>query len=242
VASSSSFDVTTGVDYMEVHNAVTQATKEITQRFDFKGLKVSLELDQKANTITLAAPDEFKLKAMWDVLQTKLVRRQVPLKNLKPGEVAPAAGASVRQVIEIQTGLTADLAREVAKAIKDAKMKKVQAAIQGDTGGDDPNAAQHPRTGRRQPGFASLRRARTSCRPRSRCSSSRIWAWSSSSGTSAPTDRPEKEPQPCQISASFIRRSCTSSSLSCVWAWSPECSRSCLGNERASSDRWRRRC
>jgi len=133
VASTSSFDVTTGVDYMEVHNAVTQATKEITQRFDFKGLKVSLELDQKANTITLAAPDEFKLKAMWDVLQTKLVRRQVPLKNLKPGEVTPAAGASVRQVIEIQTGLTADLAREVARTIKDAKMKKVQAAIQGDT-------------------------------------------------------------------------------------------------------------
>ena len=133
MASTSSFDVTTGVDYMEVHNAVTQATKEITQRFDFKGLKVSLELDQKANTITLAAPDEFKLKAMWDVLQTKLVRRQVPLKNLKPGEVTPAAGASVRQVIEIQTGLTADLAREVARTIKDAKMKKVQAAIQGDT-------------------------------------------------------------------------------------------------------------
>jgi uncharacterized protein YajQ (UPF0234 family) len=133
VASNSSFDVTTGVDYMEVNNAVTQATKEITQRFDFKGLKVSIELDQKANTMTLAGPDEFKLKAMWDVLQTKLVRRQVPLKNLKPGEVTPAASSSVRQVIEIQTGLTADLAREVAKAIKDAKMKKVQAAIQGDT-------------------------------------------------------------------------------------------------------------
>jgi len=133
VASTSSFDVTTGVDYMEVNNAVTQATKEITQRFDFKGLKVSLDLDQKANTLTLAAPDEFKLKAMWDVLQTKLVRRQVPLKNMKPGEVTPAAGASVRQVIEIQTGLTADLAREVARAIKDAKMKKVQASIQGDT-------------------------------------------------------------------------------------------------------------
>jgi len=133
VASTSSFDVTTGVDYMEVNNAVTQATKEITQRFDFKGLKVSLDLDQKANTLTLAAPDEFKLKAMWDVLQTKLVRRQVPLKNMKPGEVTPAAGASVRQVIEIQTGLTADLAREVARVIKDAKMKKVQAAIQGDT-------------------------------------------------------------------------------------------------------------
>ena len=133
MASTSSFDVTTGVDYMEVNNAVTQATKEITQRFDFKGLKVGIELDQKANTMTLAAPDEFKLKAMWDVLQTKLVRRQVPLKNMKLGEVIPAASASVRQVIEIQTGLTADLAREVARAIKDAKMKKVQAAIQGDT-------------------------------------------------------------------------------------------------------------
>ena len=133
MASSSSFDVTTGVDYMEVHNAVIQATKEITQRYDFKGLVVSIELDQKEHTITLAAPDEFKLTAIWDVLQSKLVRRQVPLKNMKPGEVIAAAGSSVRQPIEIQDGLTADMAREVARAIKDAKMKKVQAAIQGDT-------------------------------------------------------------------------------------------------------------
>ena len=133
MAGTSSFDVTTGVDYMEVNNAVTQATKEITQRYDFKGLKVSLDLDEKEHTITLAAPDEFKLKAVWDVLQSKLVRRQVPLKNMTPGDVEPAAGSSVRQVVAIQDGLTADLAREVAKAIKDAKMKKVQAAIQGDT-------------------------------------------------------------------------------------------------------------
>ncbi len=133
MASTSSFDVTTGVDNMEVNNAVTQATKEITQRYDFKGLKVSIELDPKEHMITLAAPDEFKLKAMWDVLQTKLVRRQVPLKNMKPGEAVPAAGSSVRQEIEIQEGLTADMAREIAKTIKDAKMKKVQAAIQGDT-------------------------------------------------------------------------------------------------------------
>jgi uncharacterized protein YajQ (UPF0234 family) len=133
VAGTSSFDVTTGVDYMEVNNAVTQATKEITQRYDFKGLKVSLDLDPKEHTITLAAPDEFKLRAVWDVLQSKLVRRQVPLKNMTPGEVEPAASSSVRQVVKIQDGLTADLAREVAKAIKDAKMKKVQAAIQGDT-------------------------------------------------------------------------------------------------------------
>ena len=133
MASTSSFDVTTGVDYMEVNNAVTQATKEITQRYDFKGIKVSLDLDQKEHTITLAAPDDFKLKAIWDVLQSKLVRRQVPLKNMKPGEVIPAAGSSVRQVVAIQDGLTADMARDVAKTIKEAKMKKVQAAIQGDT-------------------------------------------------------------------------------------------------------------
>ena len=133
MASTSSFDVTTGVDFMEVHNAVDQATKEITQRYDFKGLKVSLELDQKDKKIVLGAPDEYKLGAMWDVLQGKMVRRQVPLKNLKPGKIEPAASASVRQEIEIQDGLTADMAREVARVIKDAKLKRVQAAIQGDT-------------------------------------------------------------------------------------------------------------
>jgi uncharacterized protein YajQ (UPF0234 family) len=94
---------------------------------------VSLTLDAKEKKITLAAPDEYKLKAMWDVLQGKLVRRQVPLKNLKPGKVDPAAASSVRQDIAIQDGLTADMARDVARVIKDAKMKKVQAAIQGDT-------------------------------------------------------------------------------------------------------------
>ena len=75
MASTSSFDVTTGVDFMEARNAVTQATKEITQRYDFKGLRVSIELDEKEKTLTLAAPDEFKLNAMWEVLQGKMVRR-----------------------------------------------------------------------------------------------------------------------------------------------------------------------
>ena len=133
MAASNSFDVTTGVDFMEVHNAVDQATREITQRYDFKGLKVAIELSQKDNKIILSAPDEYKLGAMWDVLQTKMVRRQVPLKNLKPGTITPAAAASVRQEIEIQDGLTSDMAREVVKRIKDAKLKRVQAAIQGDT-------------------------------------------------------------------------------------------------------------
>ena len=133
MASTSSFDVTTGVDMNEVQNAVTQATKEITQRYDFKGLKVGIEFDQKEKQLVLSAPDDFKLKAVWDVLQSKLVRRQVPLKNLKPGEMEPAAGGSARQVIAIQDGLTADMARDVARVIKDAKLRKVQAAIQGDT-------------------------------------------------------------------------------------------------------------
>jgi uncharacterized protein YajQ (UPF0234 family) len=133
VASTSSFDVTTGVDYMEANNAVTQAVKEITQRYDFKGLKVSIELDQKEKKIVVAAPDDYKLKAIWEVLQGKMVRRQVPLKNLKPGTVTPAGGGTVRQEIEIQDGLTADMAREVVRVIKDAKLRKVQSAIQGDT-------------------------------------------------------------------------------------------------------------
>ena len=133
MASSSSFDVTTGVDYMEANNAVVQATKEITQRYDFKGLKVSIELNPKEKTITLAAPDEYKLKAMWDVLQSKMTRRGVPLKNLKPGAVEAALSGSTRQVIAIQDGLTADMARDVVRVIKDAKLRKVQSAIQGDT-------------------------------------------------------------------------------------------------------------
>ncbi len=133
MASTSSFDVTTGVNYMEVTNAVDQATKEITQRYDFKGVKATFELNQKEKKIVLAAPDDFKLKAMWDSLQSKMVRRGVALKNLTAGKVEPAGGATVRQEIAIQDGLTADMARAIVKVLKDAKLKKVQSAIQGDT-------------------------------------------------------------------------------------------------------------
>src|SRR5262249_58460304 len=98
MAASNSFDVTTGVDMMEVQNAVDQATKEIAQRYDFKGLAVGLALDTKAKTLTLSAPDDHRLAAVWDVVQSKLVKRKVPLKNLKPGKVEPAAGASSPQV------------------------------------------------------------------------------------------------------------------------------------------------
>jgi uncharacterized protein YajQ (UPF0234 family) len=133
VASTSSFDVTTGVDLMEVTNAVDQATKEITQRYDFKGIRASFELQAKEKRIVLAAPDEFKLNAMWDALQGKMVKRGVPLKNLTRGKVESAAGSSVRQPVEIADGLTSEQAREIVKVLKDAKLKRVQAAIQGDT-------------------------------------------------------------------------------------------------------------
>jgi len=133
MASTSSFDVTTGVDLMEVNNAVDQATKEITQRYDFKGLKVGIELDKKEHTITLTGPDAFRIHAIWDVLQGKLVRRGVPLKNVTPGEVDPAGGSTARQVLKLTSGLNADMAREIVKTIKEAKLRKVQTAIQGDT-------------------------------------------------------------------------------------------------------------
>jgi len=129
MAASNSFDVTTGVDMMEVQNAVDQATKEIAQRYDFKGLKVEVALDTKAKTITLAAPDDHRLNAVWDVVQSKMVKRKVPLKNLKPGKVETAAGSSSRQVVAIQDGLTAEQAKEVVRCLKDAKLKRVQASI-----------------------------------------------------------------------------------------------------------------
>ena len=133
MAASNSFDVTTGVDMMEVQNAVDQASKEIAQRFDFKGLNVGIALDSKLKTITLTAPDENRLAAAWDVLQSKMVKRKVPLKNLKPGKVESAAGSSSRQVVEIQDGLTSEQAREVVRCLKDAKLKRVQASINAET-------------------------------------------------------------------------------------------------------------
>ncbi|MGE3276879.1 MAG: YajQ family cyclic di-GMP-binding protein [Vicinamibacterales bacterium] len=127
-----SFDVTSEIDLQEVDNALNQARKEIAQRYDFKGSSAAIDLDQKANTLTLAAEDAFKLEALWDVLQTRLVRRSVPVKNMKRGEIEPASGGTVRQVISMQMGIPSDAARDIVKAIKDAKLKKVQASIQGD--------------------------------------------------------------------------------------------------------------
>jgi cyclic-di-GMP-binding protein len=132
MATTQSFDITTGCDMQEVDNAVNQAVKEITQRFDFKGLKVGIELLRAENQLVLTGPDDFKVKAIWEVLQTKLVRRKVPLRNVTPGDIQTAGGGTARQEIELQQGIPIETAREIVKFLKDQKLKKVQAAIQAD--------------------------------------------------------------------------------------------------------------
>ena len=132
MATTQSFDITTGCDMQEVDNAVNQSIKEITQRFDFKGIKVGLELLRAENKIVLTGPDDFKIKAMWEVLQTKLVRRKVPLKNLEPGAIQPAGGGTARQEVSLQQGIPIETAREIVKFLKDQKLKRVQASIQAD--------------------------------------------------------------------------------------------------------------
>ena len=129
---SASFDITTGCDLQEVDNAVNQTRKEISQRYDFKGLKISLEFRRAEGKIVLAAPEEYNLRAIFEVLQTKMVRRKVPLKNLHSGNVEQAPGGTVRQEIDLQQAIPTETARSIVKFIKDRKVKKVQASIQGD--------------------------------------------------------------------------------------------------------------
>jgi len=131
MADESSFDIVSKVDMQEVLNAVTQSTKEIAQRFDFKGSKSNIELNQEKAEITLASDDEHKLKSVVDILQGKLVKRQVSLKALEYGKVEPASGGTVRQIVKLQQGIDKDKAKELVKIIKDLKLK-VQAEIQGD--------------------------------------------------------------------------------------------------------------
>jgi uncharacterized protein YajQ (UPF0234 family) len=128
----SSFDVTSTVDLQEVDNALNQARKEVAQRYDFKGSHASIDFNKSESTLTLAAEDNMKMNALWDILQTRLIRRNVPVKNLKLGDIEPAAGSTVRRVITLQQGIPGDAARDIVKYLKDQKLKKVQAAIQGD--------------------------------------------------------------------------------------------------------------
>ncbi len=125
-----SFDIVSRVDLQEVSNAIQMALKEVHTRFDLKDSKSEIILEGK-DAIVLASKDEYKLKAVNDVFQQKLVKRHVPLKALAYGKIEPAAGATVRQRITLQQGIPIEKAREIVKTIKDSK-KKVQASIQGD--------------------------------------------------------------------------------------------------------------
>lgn len=125
------FDIVSKIDLQEVSNAMQQALKEVHQRFDLKDAKANIELEGK-DAIILHAIDEYKLKAVNDVFQAKLVKRGVSLKGLTYGAVEPAAGGTTKQKINMQQGIAIEKAREIVKLIKESK-KKVQASIQGDT-------------------------------------------------------------------------------------------------------------
>src|SRR6476661_8838750 len=128
----SSFDITSTIDFQEVDNALNQARKEVGQRYDFKGATAEITLNAADKTLTLLASDEMKMNALWEVVQTRLVRRGVPIKNFKAPDSEPAAGGTLRRVVAIQQGIPIEAAREIVKYLKDKKLKKVQAAIQAD--------------------------------------------------------------------------------------------------------------
>lgn len=132
MAKNASFDVTSEVDLQEVDNAVNQASKEVAQRYDFKGATAEIDFSKNEGTLTLLADDEYKLKALIDVLESKLVRRGVPIKNLEFGKVEEASGSKARQILTLQQGIPTEKAKEIVKAIKNAGFKKVQAQIQED--------------------------------------------------------------------------------------------------------------
>jgi cyclic-di-GMP-binding protein len=132
MASNASFDISTGADLQEVDNAVNQALKEIAQRYDFKGTHCSIEFDRAKAEIRLAADDEFRMNALLDVLQTRMIKRGVPVKNLKIGDLIPSTGQSVRRSVSLTQGIPQDAAKKIVKAVKDGGFKKTQASIQGD--------------------------------------------------------------------------------------------------------------
>ncbi len=132
MAKNSSFDISTGVDLQEVDNAVNQATKEVQQRYDFKGTNCTLEFDREAGAVKLDADDDYRLKALHEVLVSKLAKRGVPLKNLDTGDVEHGTLGRTRQVVTLKQGIPQDTAKEIVKRVKALKLKKVQIAIQGD--------------------------------------------------------------------------------------------------------------
>ena len=130
MAKTSTFDVTSEVDLQEVDNALNQARKEISQRYDFKGATAEIDYDKAQGTLTLLADDEYKLDALLDILKSKLIKRGVPIRNLDYGEVHQAFGGKARQRITLVQGISTEKGKEIVKAIKAAGFKKVNAQIQ----------------------------------------------------------------------------------------------------------------
>ncbi|OGW40805.1 MAG: YajQ family cyclic di-GMP-binding protein, partial [Nitrospirae bacterium RBG_13_39_12] len=126
-----SFDIASKIEMQEVSNAVQQALKELHQRFDFKGSKSSIELEKDTASITLISDDEYKLKSLMEILKSKLVKRNVPLKSLNYGKIEQASGSTVRQVVILQQGISTERAKDIVKLIKDTKLK-VHSEIQKD--------------------------------------------------------------------------------------------------------------
>lgn len=129
MADTYSFDIVSEIEWQEIDNAVNQARKEILQRYDFKGSKSTIDYSEKEKTITILADDDYKLKAIIDMLQNKFVKRHIPLKSMKYKPAEQASGSMMRQAIEVLQGISKDNAKHIVKLLKDSKIK-VQAAIQ----------------------------------------------------------------------------------------------------------------
>jgi uncharacterized protein YajQ (UPF0234 family) len=127
-----SFDITTGCDPQEVDNAVNQALRELTGRYDFKGATVEVNFDRAANTISIHTDDEYKLQSIWDTLVTRMVSRKVPVENLRRKDMEQAAAGTVRQTVTLVQGIDSDTAKKISQFVRDQKLKNVKAAIQGD--------------------------------------------------------------------------------------------------------------
>ena len=132
MASTCSFDISTGADLQEVDNAVNQTLKEISQRYDFRGTACTVEFDREKATIRLFADDEFRMQQLIDVLETKCAKRQVPASNLDKEDFEPGAGTTVRCLISLKQGIDQETAKKIIKAIKDQGFKKIQSQIQED--------------------------------------------------------------------------------------------------------------
>ena len=132
MAKDETFDITTGADLQEVDNAVNQARKEISTRFDFKNILAEIDFDKQKADLTLHTTDEYKLDAIWQILTGRFIARGVPIKNLVRGTIEDAASSTVRQKITLTQGIETDIAKKIVRDIKDQKYKKVTAQVQGD--------------------------------------------------------------------------------------------------------------